>query len=125
MTRSRLNEPNLLGGEMRPPRDRPAGECWEWDRVSDRTGYAYFFPTRTKAALAHRWSYEYFRAEIPPGLEIDHLCRNRACPNGHPYSSQNTEAHSRGHRQCLTCRKERERRFMVRRESHNLEGATP
>lgn len=29
----------------------------------------------------HRAVYEAFRTEIPPGLTIDHLCRNRACFN--------------------------------------------
>lgn len=31
--------------------------------------------------LAHRRSYEQSIGEIPPGLEIDHLCRNRKCVN--------------------------------------------
>lgn len=30
---------------------------------------------------AHRWAYEHLRAEIPEGLELDHLCRNRPCVN--------------------------------------------
>jgi hypothetical protein len=31
--------------------------------------------------LAHRFSYEYHRGEIPAGLHIDHLCRRRMCIN--------------------------------------------
>jgi hypothetical protein len=30
---------------------------------------------------AHRWSYEALVGPIPPGLEIDHLCRVRNCVN--------------------------------------------
>lgn len=29
----------------------------------------------------HRVSYEYFRAEIPDGLHLDHLCNVRSCCN--------------------------------------------
>ena len=31
--------------------------------------------------LTHRVSYRYFIGDIPPGLDLDHLCRNRACCN--------------------------------------------
>lgn len=31
--------------------------------------------------MAHRVSYESFVGPIPDGLELDHLCRNRACVN--------------------------------------------
>ncbi|MCC5580597.1 HNH endonuclease [Microtetraspora sp. AC03309] len=31
--------------------------------------------------LAHRWSYEAFHGPVPDGLQLDHLCRNRACVN--------------------------------------------
>lgn len=65
---------------------------------------------------AHRVVYEAIRGKVPPGLVLDHLCRNRACANhehlepvsigenvrrgsnsikeackrGHPYTEENT-----------------------------------
>lgn len=36
-----------------------------------------------KKVSAHRVSYEAFIGPIPAGLDLDHLCRNRACIN--PY----------------------------------------
>ena len=32
-------------------------------------------------AYTHRVTYTYFIADIPEGLDLDHLCRNRACCN--------------------------------------------
>ena len=57
------------------------GDCWV-RRPTDKAGYTGFFLDNGKRrVLGHRWSYEHFRAEIPEGLELDHLCRNRACVN--------------------------------------------
>jgi hypothetical protein len=30
---------------------------------------------------AHRWFYQYLYGQVQPPLELDHLCRNRACVN--------------------------------------------
>jgi hypothetical protein len=43
-------------------------------------GYGLFWTGKRKV-LAHRWAYEFFISEIPPGLQIDHLCRNPSCVN--------------------------------------------
>jgi hypothetical protein len=59
-----------------------ADGCWEYGPVHPVTGYAQFTVDNGKRrVLAHRWSYEYFVTAIPEGLEIDHLCSNRACVN--------------------------------------------
>jgi hypothetical protein len=50
--------------------------CWTRPVSLMRNGYGRF-GTR----LAHRVSYEHFVGPIPEGLDIDHLCRNRACVN--------------------------------------------
>ncbi len=55
------------------------GGCWNFSSCRS-DGYGRFSIGRT-GIPAHRWSYEFFRAEIPDGLVIDHLCENRACVN--------------------------------------------
>lgn len=60
-----------------------AGGCWLWTGHHDRNGYPEIKigGRRGKRALAHRVSYEAHIGPIPPGLEIDHLCRVRSCVN--------------------------------------------
>lgn len=53
--------------------------CLEWIAGKNNGyGHATFGDKRD---YAHRVSYEYFIGEIPENMEIDHLCRNRACVN--------------------------------------------
>lgn len=58
----------------------PATNCWNWIAATDGHGYGKFY-ANPGHAKAHRWSYEHHRGPIPSGLQIDHLCRNRACVN--------------------------------------------
>jgi hypothetical protein len=53
--------------------------CWQWTGGLSDTGYGSF--RFDGASNAHRWSYMHFKGPIPEGLQIDHLCRNRACVN--------------------------------------------
>jgi hypothetical protein len=57
--------------------------CWEWQGFTDRQGYGRIREggRGSPVLYAHRLSYELERGPIPPGLHIDHLCRNRACVN--------------------------------------------
>lgn len=117
-------------------RVRQAGDCWEWHKI-DPNGYGTLF----QRTLPHRWAYQYLRADIPDGLELDHLCRNRrcvnpwhlepvtrrvnamrgvgskqACVNGHPYSEENTyRAPGTGKRHCRICAAKANRRHAARR----------
>jgi hypothetical protein len=57
-----------------------ADTCWTWIGTTDRDGYGKIV-VHGQWISAHRFAYEALRAEIPAGLQIDHLCRNRACVN--------------------------------------------
>ena len=54
--------------------------CWEWTAGRIDTGYG-ALGVDGKMMLAHRFAYEQFVGQIPDGLALDHLCRNRGCCN--------------------------------------------
>jgi hypothetical protein len=56
------------------------GECWRWIGYTGTHGYG-VLSVEGRQRGAHRVAYELLRAEIPDGLQIDHLCRNPACVN--------------------------------------------
>lgn len=61
-----------------------AAGCWVWGGRLDRYGYGAFRLTldgRKRDTGAHRAAWLAHRGDIPDGLQIDHLCRNRACCN--------------------------------------------
>ena len=95
-------------------RDREDG-CWHWTGHLQPNGYG-SFRVSGRTFRAHRWAYEHYVGPIPEGLQIDHLCRNRACVNpshlepvtarentrramrpqcvnGHPFTADNTYMH--------------------------------
>ena len=53
--------------------------CWVWQRAR-RNGYG-AIGRGGRVHLAHRVFYERHVGAIPDGLQLDHLCRNRACVN--------------------------------------------
>jgi hypothetical protein len=56
--------------------------CWIWKAQKNLNGYGRFrVCTSISQFFAHRLSYIIHRGEIADGLQIDHLCRNRACVN--------------------------------------------
>lgn len=58
---------------------RGPDECWPWI-VTNRQGYG-AFRVNGRTIAAHRFSWLLAGGSLPEGLELDHLCRNRACQN--------------------------------------------
>src|SRR5690242_15726325 len=60
--------------------DKNREGCWEWrgEIVSNGYGRMRF---ACKRAMAHRLAYTLLVGDIPDHLQLDHLCRNRACVN--------------------------------------------
>lgn len=105
----------------------PDGDCWRWTGSQCSKGYGRLAVDRVPR-LAHRWSYEYHRAELGDGVQVDHLCRNSWCVNpwhlepvspaenrrrqreavthckrGHEFAPENTYTAPDGTRRCRTC----------------------
>ena len=128
--------------------------CWVWTAYKNDDGYGVVWDGNVgKTRKAHQVLYELAKGPIPDGLEIDHLCSNRACinpdhleavahlenvrrgttgqggnwqkdktvcPQGHPYSVENTYAYPPGSRQpggrkCRTCHRIQQRRYKATR----------
>jgi hypothetical protein len=53
--------------------------CWNF--AGAETGNYGRFYDGTKCGYAHRFAYRHFIGEIPEGMELDHLCRNKRCCN--------------------------------------------
>lgn len=65
--------------------ERLESGCWIWIGLK-RFGYGMFYGRqpvsgRRQYVRAHRTAYEWSRGPIPDGLELDHLCRVKACVN--------------------------------------------
>ena len=54
--------------------------CWPWTGSIKETGYGQFY-FDGKPVKAHRLAFVLTTAPIPKGLDIDHICHNRACVN--------------------------------------------
>jgi hypothetical protein len=54
-------------------------ECWIWT-AAKANGYGLFY-IDGHLISSHRMSYQWEIGPIPDGMELDHLCRNRACVN--------------------------------------------
>lgn len=129
-----------VGDTAAPPLVRVArrtlmeGECLVWQGNTGSNGYGLLTIDGGKVNI-HRWMYLQLVGPIPPGMHLDHLCRNRACwapwhleivtpaenaargaiaqratcYRGHPWDEPNTRwasaKHSPRHRECRTCRR--------------------
>lgn len=56
--------------------------CWNWTGTMWNNGYARICRPRTiPHTRGHRYAYAVSVGPIPPGLVLDHLCRNTRCVN--------------------------------------------
>lgn len=105
--------------------------CWNWGWVRNHLGYGGVSDMPGNIKMAHRIFYRAFVGPLLDGLQIDHLCRNKACvnpshleqvtakinqgralkyrkkkthcPSGHPYSGSNLIKDTEGYQKCATC----------------------
>lgn len=86
--------------------DKVGTGCWEWTGGKTgfpRGGYGYFTATRGIRGGAHIYAYRLLIGDVPDGLQLDHLCRNKVCVN--PYHLEtvtNAENVRRGFRSELS-----------------------
>lgn len=113
------------------PSFRPdLGPCWIWLASYYQEGYGQFFRRHGQPTHAHIVAYELVIGPAPDGLDLDHLCRVRACvnpyhlepvtgqenrrrglggvlrthcPQDHPYDVENTRIEKNGARSCREC----------------------
>lgn len=116
-----------------------SAQCWPHRGALNPNGYG----SAGLGNQVHRLAYEALVGPVPAGLELDHLCRNRACynpahlepvthaenmrraviarnggdqcPHGHPYDEPNTYRSPSGRRVCRTCTREAGRRYDLTR----------
>lgn len=71
--------PDLFWGWVRRPQ---ADACWEWTGQRQVDGYGRYTVSKLRNVVrAHRASWALAGYDLVEGMQIDHLCRNRACVN--------------------------------------------
>lgn len=118
------------------------GDCIVWAGELTRYGYGKLKTntgSHTKSIAAHKFAWELHNGPVPYGLELDHVCRNKACvnhghlepvshlenvrrasrlithcPKGHPYDEKNTcfvKSKTGFERRCRACRRDSMRKI--------------
>lgn len=118
--------------------------CWNWAGPIFNNGYGMWIVGRSLQRGAHIESYNRYVGQVEKGLELDHLCRNRACVNPKhlepvtkvvnilrgigPSALNAKKTHcpkghpydfvdTAGHRRCRVCRREVQRRHDAKKRS--------
>ena len=119
--------------------------CWLWLGATNAKGYGHIRSVENGPLISvHRVAYELANGAVPEGLEVDHLCFERACLNpdhleaishtdnvrrgrhnqnhgkaecinGHAFDDANTSIDSLGKRVCKTCARDRMRAHRARK----------
>lgn len=134
----------------RGPRYANLGRCWIWTGAKNWKGYGITNSRRMSSRLSHRALYLKLVGPVPKGKELDHRCRQRACcnpkhlrpvthlenvqagkagseqaarnhcPQGHPYTPENTyvppprPSRKSRNRICRECSREAHKRWQKR-----------
>lgn len=115
-------------------------DCWIWQGPKTPNGYGkHKIGPGHSDRVIHRILWEHHKDQpVPDGMQLDHLCRNRACcnpdhfevvtasentkrqdhanrrathcPKGHEYNDENTRITPDGRRSCRPCDTDRTRR---------------
>jgi hypothetical protein len=54
--------------------------CWNWVASKNKAGYGVCW-TGFTTAVAHRVSFFLVKGYLPAGMDLDHVCHNKACVN--------------------------------------------
>ena len=74
--------------------------CWAYNGQLDHYGQAHYGGTGHGGVFgvaAHRFVYETLVGDIPPGMELHHLCFNRGCVNPNHVTPLTIEEHGAIH----------------------------
>jgi len=63
-----------------PPKIVVENRCWVWRGAKTSSGYG-SVAHRGRIWSSHRLAYTLLAGDVPEGLQLDHLCRNKLCCN--------------------------------------------